>query len=172
MSKDKQVEVKAVEEVVEKVNGKQIQFEGMEHEKIVVSNEMIFKLDEILKSYNKSVEQFEGAIEDYKEQEWFLMVSKKDSPKEEERYNSIREDKLKGVRHAIEGGEKALKEQIELRDKIQNFVDILNTHIDFDVRINDKGEKEYYAKYDENFFTPLTELAQLIGWIDLEEKKK
>ena len=160
-----------VEKEVEQEH-KEIQFTGMDIHKIVIVNEMIFKLDEDRKAYENAVKQFKLAIKDYKEQVWFLEVSKKDSPKEEERYNDIRKSKLDGLQGVIEGHERALGEQQELHDNLQSFIDVLNTHIEFDVRIDDKGKKDYIAIYDDNFFTPIARLAEMIGWIDLDEGKK
>ena len=165
MSKE-QVETKVVK------NYNEIKFEGMEKDDIIAMNEIIFKLDELRKTYHNSVEQFKNMIIEFHAQLWFLEVSTKDTPKDEEKYNEIRSLKIKQTKEAIESYERAQEEQEQLLNNVQSYLDILNTHIEFDIRIDEYDKKEHFAIYDKNFFKPIIDLAKNIGWVDLDDLGK
>jgi DNA repair ATPase RecN len=149
------------------ISKNELQLVGMENRDIVISNEILFKFSELKKDYEKQLKQFKETLEDLNEQLWFLEVSKKDTPKEEEKYNEIRTQKIKATNQAIETHNRAIKELEGLVEKSNSFLENINNHIN--IRI--EGDNSY-AEYDKSYFHPLIELATNIGWIDYEEVLK
>lgn len=146
---------------------KELKLVGTSDRNIIIVNEVIFKFTELQKQYKNQVESFKEDIESLEKEVWFLEVSKKDSPKDEERYNNIRTQKIEASQKAIKSYENATIEAQRLYESVSNFIDSLqdNIHINIEEGVN-------YAEYDEKFFLPIVDFAINIGWIDYEETIK
>lgn len=168
MSKQEQVK-----EVVSSEKKVTFKLSGMEERDTIIANELIFKLDELLRTYDRQVVQFKNMIEELKTQHWFLQVSKKDSPKDEERYNEIRKKKMEETQKAIESHEKAIIEAERLHESVAQFISDLSDKINMKQVEND-DEIINTAEYDEAFFRPIVDLVTVLGYVDYDDviKKK
>jgi len=141
---------------------------GMEERDRIIANELLFKLDELLRTYDRQVVQFKNMIEELKTQHWFLQVSKKDSPKDEERYNEIRKKKMEETQKAIESHEKAIIEAERLHESVATFISDLSDKIDTK-REESESEVINTVIYDEAFFRPIVDLVTVLGYVDYDD---
>jgi len=144
-------------------------FKGMSKERIVVTNELLFKLDENKKINQKAVEYFEGNLDRLNIEYWFISLSKCKNKDEKVKYNAYKKQQLESTKKSIEQMERQIKAQTALLDKINSFLEMWNKHVELTKSTNSEtNETERIATYDKDFFDPLIEFALNIGYLDYD----